>query len=259
MTLLDRHFTNISQSYNDLRTTDPEPVRYIQEKLRDKQTIHGADIGCGGGRYDLLMLELVPGLTLTCADVNEAMLEETVRFLESHGHTNFGTRLLEASAIPFPSKSLDFVMTFNAIHHFDPVVFLQQASRIVMDNGYVFVYTRLRSQNARNIWGRFFPGFNEKERRLFQLSHIEAWMDKVEGLSLSESVFFKFGRIASLNHLINQARNKHYSTFSLYGDDEFKQALILFREALQRNFRDPRHIEWIDENVMLTCRKNSSN
>ena len=84
-------------------------------------------------------------------------------------------------------------------------------------------------------------------------------MDKVEGLSLSERIFFKFERVASLNHLIHQARNKHYSTFSLYADDEFKQALILFREALQRNFRDLRHIEWIDENVMLTFRKSSSN
>ena len=259
MTLLDDHFTSISRLYNELRTTDPEPVRYIQEKFRDGQTIHGADIGCGGGRYDLLMLELVPGLSLICADVNEAMLEEAVRLLESHGHKNFRTRLLEASATPFPSKSLDFVMTFNAIHHFDPVVFLQQASRIVKDGGYVFVYTRLRSQNARNIWGRFFPGFKEKERRLFHMSHIEAWMDKVDGLSLNESVFFKFRRVASLDHLINQARNKHYSTFALFGDDEFKQALILFREALRRNFGDPRQIEWIDENVMLTFRKNSSN
>ena len=158
MTLLDDHFTNISRTYNELRTTDPEPVRYIQEQLRYRQTIHGADIGCGGGRYDLLMLELVPGLALICADANEAMLAETVRLLESHGHENFGTRLLDASALPFPRKSLDFVMTFNAIHHFDPVEFLQQAARIVKDGGYVFVYTRLRSQNARNIWGSLLSG-----------------------------------------------------------------------------------------------------
>jgi len=121
MTQLDKHFTNLSRSYNDLRTTDPEPVRYLQEKLRDWKTVYGADIGCGGGRYDLLLLELVPGLSLICADANEAMLEETVRLLESHGHKNFCMQRLDVSAMALPQNSLDFVMTFNAIHHFDPV------------------------------------------------------------------------------------------------------------------------------------------
>jgi hypothetical protein len=27
--------------------------------------------------------------------------------------------------------------------------------------GRLFIYTRLRSQNRRNIWGRFFPRFHE--------------------------------------------------------------------------------------------------
>ncbi len=259
MVRLDEHFTNISRSYNDLRTTDPDPVRYIQEKLRDRTTISGADIGCGGGRYDLLLLEALPELSLICADVNEAMLEETARLLEGHGHKNFCTRRMEAPTMPLPQNSLDFVMTFNAIHHFDPVNFLHQVSRSVKEGGYVFIYTRLRSQNARNIWGRFFPGFNEKESRLFQMSHFEGWMDRVEGLGLSEIAFFKFRRIASLDHLMNQARNKHYSTFSLYRDGEFAEALTLFRQELHRNVRDLQCIEWIDENIMLTFKKDSSN
>ncbi|MDP6559810.1 MAG: hypothetical protein QF619_06795, partial [Candidatus Binatia bacterium] len=146
----------------------------------------------------------------------------------------------------------------NAIHHFDPVIFLQQVSRSVKDDGYVFIYTRLRSQNARNVWGRFFPGFKEKESRLFQMSHFEGWVDRVEGLGLNEIVFFKFRRVASLDHLMNQARNKHYSTFSLYRDGEFAEALTLFREELHRNVRDLQCIEWIDENIMLTLRRDSS-
>ena len=255
---LDEHFTNISRSYNDLRTTDPDPVRYIQEKLGARTTINGADIGCGGGRYDLLLLEVLPELSLTCTDVNEAMLEEPARLLEGHGHKNFCTRRMDVSAMLFPQNSLDFVMTFNAIHHFDPVIFLQQVSRSVKDDGYVFIYTRLRSQNARNVWGRFFPGFKEKESRLFQMSHFEGWVDRVEGLGLNEIVFFKFRRVASLDHLMNQARNKHYSTFSLYRDGEFAEALTLFREELHRNVRDLQCIEWIDENIMLTLRRDSS-
>lgn len=255
MTLLEKHFTNLSRSYNDLRTTDPEPVRYVREKLRGRKTVYGADIGCGGGRYDLLLMELMPGLSLICVDANEAMLKETGRLLLSNGHMDFRTLQMNASVMVLPRDSLDFITAFNAIHHFDPVDFLQQASSSLKDRGYVFVYTRLRSQNARNIWGRFFPGFYEKERRLFRMSHIEAWMDRVEGISLSEIVFFKFRRVATLDRLVSQARNKHYSTFSLYDDGEFAESLLLFQEELQRHFQDLRHIDWIDENVMLTFRK----
>ncbi|MEE8121737.1 MAG: hypothetical protein V3T55_09420, partial [Anaerolineales bacterium] len=58
--------------------------------------------------------------------------------------------------------------------------------------------------------------------------------------------------------LVNQARNKHYSTFSLYGDGEFAEALMLFQEKLQRHIHDLQHIEWIDENIMLTFTKDWS-
>ena len=57
-------------------------------------------------------------------------------------------------------------------------IFLQEASKTLKDGGYVFVYTRLKSQNARNIWGCFFPKFTEKEKRLYDLSNVEIWIDK---------------------------------------------------------------------------------
>jgi hypothetical protein len=91
------------------------------------------------------------------------------------------------------------------------------------------------------------------------MGHFEGWVDRVEGLGFSEIAFFKFRRAASLDHLMNQARNKHYSTFSLYRDVEFAEALTLFREELRRNVRDLQCIEWIGENIMLTLRKDSSN
>jgi SAM-dependent methyltransferase len=79
------------------------------------------------------------------------MLNETIRLLECHEHTNFSTICTDATNLQIPEKSLDFVCTFNAIHHFDPIIFLEEASKTLKDEGYVFVYTRLKSQNARNI------------------------------------------------------------------------------------------------------------
>ena len=126
------------------------------------------------------------------------------------------------------------------------------------NKGYVFAYTRLKIQNARNIWGRFFPKFTEKEKRLYDLNNMEIWIDKLRFLVVENIHFFNFRRSASLKQLIHRAKRKHYSTFSLYTDEEFNNALKVFRQKLLSNFSDPEQIEWTDENVMLIFRKNSS-
>ncbi len=249
------HFARLSTAYNDVRTTDPEPVLYIRNKLQDRESIRGADIGCGGGRYDLLLLQYLPRLHLICSDVNEAMVEETARYLRDHGQNNFTARRLDASDLQLGDNALDCILTFNAIHHFDPAAFLSQAEKALRDAGYIFIYTRLRSQNARTIWGRFFPGFTEKENRLYDLAQVERWADKINGLNLETVEFFKFKRVAPLANLLNQAQSKHYSTFSLYSETEFKKGLNIFKRQVERRFRDPTRVEWHDENAMLVFRK----
>ena len=118
------------------------------------------------------------------------------------------------------------------------------------------MYTRLKSQNMRNIWGRFFPGFVEKENRLYNLVQIGEWSDKLEALRLEAIHFFKFNRALPLKQILSQAEKKHYSTFSLYTEVEFDKALKRFKENIKRNFEDIKRVQWSDENVMILFRKN---
>ena len=252
---MQEHFSAISSSYNELRTTDLEPVRSIRESLRDQGEIRAADIGCGSGRYDLLLLQHLPGLHLTCMDTNGAMVEETTRYLKSHGQSNFAARRIDAPDLSLPDGALDCIMTFNAIHHFDPVAFLAQAAQAVKGSGRIFVYTRLKSQNARSIWGGFFPGFLEKETRLYDLGYVESWADRSDGLNLETIEFFRFERVAPLERLLEQAAGKHYSTFSLYSADELRKASEVFAARLAQHFIDRDRIKWTDENVMIVFRK----
>ena len=253
------HFAKLSTSYNELRTTDVEPVLYIREKLKGRREVRAADIGCGGGRYDLLLLQYLPELHLICTDVNEAMVEETARYLKKHGQSNFVVQRVDASDLRLPDEALDCILTFNAIHHFDPVAFLEQAAKALRQTSYVFIYTRLKSQNARNIWGRFFPGFLEKETRLYDLAHVERWVDRLEGMNLETIEIFRFERVASRERLLEQAAGKHYSTFSLYSAGEFREALKVFEERIVEQFTDLNRIKWTDENVMIVFRKTCSN
>ena len=253
---MHKHFKSLSCFYNDLRTTDLEPILFICKKLQNRCNLKGADIGCGGGRYDLLLLKHLPELQLTCGDVNEAMISETTSYLKRHGQNNFSAHCIDASDLKLPKGALDFISSFNAIHHFEPIDFLNQAGKALKEGGYVFVYTRLKSQNRRNIWGKFFPGFVEKENRLYDLVQIEEWSDKLKSLRLETIHFFKFKRTLSLKQLLSQAEKKHYSTFSLYNEVEFDNALKRFKENIKRNLEDIERVQWNDENVMILFCKN---
>jgi len=101
------------------------------------------------------------------------MLNQLIRNLGEYKIKNFKAINASATALPLIASSLDAIVTFNAIHHFECSGFLNETSRVLRDNGHLFIYTRLRSQNKRNLWGRFFPDFHEKEKRLYELSEVK--------------------------------------------------------------------------------------
>ena len=65
-----------------MRTTDIDPILFIKERLRHLERIVAADIGCGAGRYDfLLMRSLGKVLDLYCIDQSDEMLTELQTYL----------------------------------------------------------------------------------------------------------------------------------------------------------------------------------
>jgi ubiquinone/menaquinone biosynthesis C-methylase UbiE len=250
------HFSRVAHEYKDLRTTDLEPILFIKETLQDQTKIDAADVGCGAGRYDMeLFHHLGERLCLTCIDDNEKMLEELVKNLEERKITNFKAIRAPARALPSAAESLDAILTFNAIHHFRFLDFLKESARVLRTNRYIFVYTRLRSQNKTNIWGRFFPKFHEKEKRLYELNELKEMLEQVPILKLQSTEYFKYKRRAKLEWLMTQVTHRHYSTFELYDEREFEQALKKFQRDITQHFKDPDRIIWDDENIMLVIRK----
>lgn len=252
MTSIHHHFSNIAPRYRYLRTTDIEPILHIKRTLKELRRIIAADVGCGAGRYDLKLFRNLRGkLHLSCLDCNREMLEQLSEYLSRHEIKDFRTLESPAETLPLEDSSLDCVFTFNAVHHFDLSRFLEEASRVLKDRGRLFIYTRLRGQNSKNIWGRYFPKFNEKETRLHELGELEESIEAVPKLKLESVEVFRYRRRASLGSLIGRARNGHYSTFHLYSEKELKEALEEFEENLRRDFSDSKNISWFDENVLL--------
>ncbi len=251
------HFSHVASSYRQIRQTDPEPILFIGETLKDRPRINAADVGCGAGRYDLLLLQHLNNLHLTCIDVNESMLRQVADYLTRHQCLRFTTLRANGNDVPLEDHSLDCVFTFNAIHHFDLIRFIRSAARVIKANGNVFIYTRLRSQNAGNVWGQYFPFFLEKETRLYEMDEIEEGIRSVDGVRLKQVTPFCYQRKATMQQLVEKVHARHYSTFSLYAKDELNDALTAFQANLNNAFHDT--IEWTDANTLLILETKGEN
>jgi len=256
MIRIDGHFSEVAQKYKKIRTTDLEPIFYIQEQLQDLHRIYAADVGCGCGRYVTRLFQyLGEKLYLNCIDTNKEMLRQLQKSLQKYKIDNFRIRQTYAKSLPIQDKSLDCMFTFNAIHHFSIFEFLNEVSRVLKDGGYLFIYTRLRSQNGTSIWGQHFPLFHQKETRLYELDELKNIVEQIPKLEIQDIKLFNHIRVSNLDRLVEQARNHHYSTFYLYTADEFEESLNKFQENLKRHFFNPNAITWYDGNVLYVVRK----
>lgn len=246
------HFLHIAPQYRQLRTTDLGPILFITNKLQDLPKIHAADSGCGAGRYSLKFVQhLGEKCHLFCLDNNREMLRHLREHFAKNSITNFTPIQSDSHKIPLETDSLDCVMSFNAIHHFSLPDFLRESSRVLKNNGKLFVYTRLREQNAKTIWGMHFPSFNKKEDRLYELDELKTAFEKDPNLNIYSVKFFEHHRVYPLEKLVEQVKNHHYSTFKFYKKQEFREALHKFVQNILNHYDDRDKIAWKDQNTLL--------
>ncbi len=249
------HFSNIASKYRSVRTLDTNPILYIKDKLKEKSKISMADIGCGDGRYSIEFLRRFDdSFYIHCVDYNENMLKYLEYYLIEQNTTNFCVRQGNANRLPLENDSIDCIVTFNAIHHFDIPKFLSESLRSLKDDGHLFIYTRLRNQNYRSIWGEHFPLFADTEDRLYELDELESHIQNAD-MNIHSSRVFGYSRTSSLDRLVHQAKNNHYSTFALYDKETFDESLEIFQQNIKKNFDDLEQIRWFDENILIEITK----
>ncbi|MBI5378297.1 MAG: class I SAM-dependent methyltransferase [Thaumarchaeota archaeon] len=249
---IENHFTEIAPRYRKLRTTDMEPILFIERELSDTDRMHGADIGCGAGRYTLRLVKQLGKKChlLYCVDKSENMLAQLKNFFIEYGINHFNILHSDAHKVPLETDSLDFIVSFNAVHHFDMPNFLKEASRILKNKSRLFIYTRLKNQNVRNVWGMHFPNFSEKETRLYELDELEHLIESTPNLSLKSIRFFEYERTSTLARLEEQAREHHYSTFRLFSKKEFDRSFKIFKKNIMENY-NVNNVTWKDQNILL--------
>jgi len=236
----EQHFAVVAARYQSLRDTDHEPVRHIRDHFPDRRLV-GLDVGAGTGRYTQLLVEQLDGrASILAADLSHPML----RTLQQHVPTGDVAVRCESERLPIRDGAVDFVTTFNAVHHFELDRFVEEVARVLAPNGHLFVYTRTPQQNAQSIWGRAFPGFTSRETRL----HDEATLcHALSRLGTVHSSSFSFSRRATPARLTERVRGCFYSTFALYEPDELETALRRFLQTI--GGRD--EVCWQDHNLLV--------
>ena len=247
------HFERVAAVYESLRTTDQAPVRRIRQLLPD-HPVTGLDIGCGTGRYSRLLGRLLPdGSRLVASDISAAMLAELNT--DDCGRPVVLVPLRStAEELPMRTSSLDMITAFNCVHHFDLGGFLTAVARVLKSDGQLFIYTRTPLQNARTIWGRYFPGFTEHEQRLHSEAALRDAVRQTDGLTVVATQAFDHPRSSTVERLRAQAEGRHYSTFSLYTPDERRASIATFIARLPRS-----EVSWIDEHLLVVVGRRSRN
>jgi len=243
----DDHFERVAAAYESLRTTDEAPVCAIGQFLPGRP-VTGLDIGCGTGRYTRLLRGLLPeGSLLLASDLSAAMLAQLTA--GQHGPAP-GVAPLRAAAeqLPLRAASLDLVTAFNCVHHFDLARFLAAVARVLRPGGQLFIYTRTPQQNARTIWGRYFPGFTEHEQRLHSQAALLDAIRRTGGLTVAATHTFQHPRSSTAERLRAQAEGRHYSTFSLYPPQELGASIATFLARLPGP-----EVSWVDEHLLVVA------
>jgi hypothetical protein len=85
---------------------------------------------------------------------------------------------------------------------------------------------------------------------LYELNELESHIKNAD-LSIHSTKTFEYSRTSSLDRLVNQAENNHYSTFALYDKESFDHSLDKFKQNIKNNFDDLEQIQWTDENILI--------
>ena len=231
-TIVDRpsYFDDIAQVYESVRGTEIWPSLLHTIRSAGSHTRVVVDVATGTGLFSLRLAK--EGFHVIGVDQNSQMLAQAT-YKAKRQACSFQGILGLAEQLPLSESSIPVMFSTNAIHHFNLQAHFREVQRVLRSGGSYVVYTRFRKQNARSIWGQLFPHFAQRESRLYHPEDFERLEREFPDLMLDSLDELSFEIPFSSDHLLETARQRKYSTFSFYSEEEFWRAYATFRSRLE--------------------------
>ncbi len=161
------NYDTIAPIYHQRYEENPLPgvARELHALAEQNRVGDALEVGCGTGRW---LVELCPVVRRICGlDFSLGMLQQA-RARKASLPLARG----DASHLPFPAASFDFVFTVNAVHHFaDKQAFIREARRVLRLGGALAVVTT-DPHIGRDRWSLydFFDGTQAADQQRFPSS-----------------------------------------------------------------------------------------
>jgi len=243
------YFDHTAQDYECVRGTEMWPSLLHMIRSAASNTRRVLDVATGTGLFSVRLAE--EGFHVLGLDQNPHMLAQAIRKAKQQACSFQGVLGL-AEQLPLPERSISVMFSTNAIHHFDLQAHFTEVKRVLKPGGCYVVYTRFRKQNARSIWGRLFPHFAEKETRLYHPVDFERLEGEFPELALESLDELSFEKPFSRDRLLQTTRQRKYSTFAFYAEEESWRAYATFRSGLEF-WRDSSYLAEIGR-IVFRCR-----
>jgi ubiquinone/menaquinone biosynthesis C-methylase UbiE len=226
----ENYFDDIAQDYESVRGTEIWSSLLHTIRSTDSGTRVVVDVATGTGLFSLRLAK--EGFHVIGLDQNPHMLAQAICKAKQQAWPFQGILGL-AEQLPLSENSISVMFSTNAIHHFDLQAHFQEVNRVLRPGGSYVVYTRFQKQNARSIWGKLFPHFTEKETRLYHPEDFERLEGEFPELGLESLDELLFEKPFLPDRLLQTTRQRRYSTFSFYSEEQFWRAYATFRSRLE--------------------------
>jgi len=195
------------------------------------------DLGAGTGRFTPSLADSFGGPVygIEPADGMRRVAEaEAV-----HPHVRYLAG--EATAIPLPSGSADFLLMFMSFHHVpDRVAAAGEIARVLKPGGRVILRSTFRDRIPDHWWRGYFPGSQAVEEAMFPSRAEACAVFQAAGFSTVESVEMEIPFEGDLEVMVAQLRLRAVSTFEHMTDDELDEGFAQLDAALAAGTLEPK-------------------
>jgi ubiquinone/menaquinone biosynthesis C-methylase UbiE len=245
--MFDYDATDISRAYAAARTLTEERRRvwggHLRRDLADSDVRTIIDLGCGVGRFSLLLREVFQARVYGI-DPSQRMLATAIATPAAHLVTWLRA---SAEALPIAEARIDLVFLYLVYHHLrDPLAALRECIRVLSSSGHLLVINATVEILDSLRWLPFFPSARQIDStRLPTRAKLSEVAGKA-GLTLIRQSTVLYPAASSLSTYAEHVAARTFSTLQLVSDEEFSRGASEFRRYCMQEDRGQPVEEVID-------------